>query len=89
MTDTQLAPAEELQAEPPHKNRLIVPSWMVMTIAAIAIGAWVGFSGFMLANDASEAERASIQKTAEAFAMMAFGYFLGSAAGSRNKEHGK
>lgn len=89
MTDTQLGPAEEMQGEPPAKNRLIVPSWMVMTIAAVAIGAWVGFSGFMLANGASEAERASIQKTAEAFAMMAFGYFLGSAAGSRNKEHGK
>lgn len=90
MTEPMLAPAEEAQAEGAHdKRRLTVPSWMVLTVASVAIGSWIGFSGFILGHDATEAERASILKMGEAFAAMAFGYFLGSAAGSRNKEHGK
>ena len=39
-------------------------------------------------HNPSEAERASIQKQAEAISMMAFGFFLGSSVGSRNRSAG-
>ena len=87
MTDPlEIAPAPEaVQADPVAPPSQHIPAWAVLTVALLAIGCWIGVCGWILCHTPSEAERASIQKQAEAISMMAFGFFLGSSVGSRNK----
>lgn len=65
-----------------------IPSWAVLSVALLAIFAWIAVCWWILSHNPSEAERASIQKQAEAISMMAFGFFLGSSVGSRNRSAG-
>jgi hypothetical protein len=54
-------------------------------VAGVAIISWAGVSAWVLMHSPTEAERSAIMKTAELFATMAFGYFLGSSVGSKQK----
>ncbi|WP_380873582.1 hypothetical protein ACFB49_42420 [Sphingomonas sp. DBB INV C78] len=64
-----------------------ISSRQIFAIAILAIGSWMIISGWILLTDASEAERAGIQKAAETIATAAFFFYLGSSASSRNKDH--
>lgn len=85
------APAKQLELdasailpEPPNPNH--IRPVHIVAVALIAIAAWVGVAAFLLLHGANEGERAAILKQAEAVSLLAFGYFLGSSAGSRNKD---
>jgi hypothetical protein len=56
-----------------------------LAFGLIAVLSWVGVSWWLLEHNPTEAERSAIQKTAEVFAAMAFGFFLGSSLGSKQK----
>jgi hypothetical protein len=68
------------------KPQPAISSHQVYFIALLAIGIWTAISVWMLNHSPSEAERAGIQKAAETIATAAFFYYLGSSAGSRNKD---
>jgi len=72
---------------PPPVNPQLVKPWHIMVVAALAIGCWIGFSVWVLMHDPSESERATIVDAAKTFATAGFFYYLGSSAGSRNKDH--
>jgi hypothetical protein len=77
----------EKSIDPTARNPNLISPTAVMSVALIAILAWMAVSGWILGNDPTEAERAAILKQAEAVSFMAFGFFLGSSASSRNKDH--
>lgn len=85
MTDRPLdLDASAIAPEPLNPNH--IRPWHIVAVALIAIAAWLGVAGWILVHGATEAERAAILKQAEAVSFLAFGYFLGSSAGSRNKD---
>lgn len=89
--DIMPAPAAQDAADPataPRATPTHIPSWAVLSVALLAIFAWIAVCGWILSHTPTEAERASIQKQAEAISMMAFGFFLGSSVGSRNRSAG-
>lgn len=80
----------ELQTEmliPERTNANMIKPWQIVAVAVIAIASWLGVSAWILVNGPTEAERAAILEVAKTFATLAFGFFLGSSAGSRNKDH--
>lgn len=87
MSDEQEVSVTERTTVQSGHNPNIVKPWHILLVSAIAILAWIGFSIWVLTHHATEAERASILKVAETFATAGFFYYLGSSAGSRNKEH--
>jgi hypothetical protein len=72
--------------EAQHQTVMRIKPWMIMMVALLGIACWAAVSGWIMVHEPTEAERASILNQAQAIAMMAFGYFLGSSAGSRNKD---
>jgi hypothetical protein len=58
----------------------------IFVIALLAIALWAAVSAWILGHAPSEGERAGIQNMAETIATAAFFYYLGSSAGSRNKD---
>lgn len=64
----------------------LIKPWNTLLMALIGVGSWVGFSIWVLCNNPTEAERASIREVAETFATAAFFFYIGSSVGSRNKE---
>lgn len=73
------------QVGPPHGQ--LIKAWHILLVAGTAIGTWILLSFWTMMHSPTEAERASILKVAETFATAGFFYYLGSSAGSRNKEH--
>lgn len=71
----------------PAKNPNLIKPWQIVAVALVAIASWLAISGWILLNEPTEAERSGILEVAKTFATLAFGYFLGSSAGSRNKDH--
>jgi hypothetical protein len=77
----------ESSIDPTARNPNMISPQAVMAVAIIAILAWLAIAGWILLDNPSEGERAAILKQAEAVSFMAFGFFLGSSASSRNKDH--
>lgn len=82
----ELGPAEELQMQPDKESKMLIRPWMIMLIALIAIGGLAAVSAWVLQNKPTEGERASIIEVWKTVGIAAFFYFLGSSAGSRNKD---
>ncbi len=88
MTDPlELPPAETIQAEPEQPSlALHIKPWMILTVALVAIAGLAAVSAWTLVHDPSEGERAAVLETWKSVGLAAFFYFLGSSAGSRNKD---
>lgn len=77
----------ESSIDPTSPNPHLIKPWHILAVSMIAISSWVGFSLWVMLNDPSESERATIVDAAKTFATAAFFYYIGSSAGSRNKDH--
>jgi hypothetical protein len=65
--------------------RRLLTSGAPLAFGLLAVLSWAGVSWWLLTHAPTEAERSAIQKTAEMFATMGFGFFLGSSLGSKQK----
>ena len=59
----------------------------VFVIALLAIAGWQGVAAWVLTHNPDPADRAAILQSAINIALLAFGFYLGSSASSRNKDH--
>ena len=73
--------AAEIALLPKRPGHIFQPPYSAWLCSPFSHGSRCWYIGY----NPSEAERASIQKQAEAISMMAFGFFLGSSVGSRNR----
>jgi hypothetical protein len=77
----------EKSIDPTSSNPNLIKPWHILAIAGIAIASWIGFAIWIMLHNPSESERATIVDAAQTFATAGFFYYLGSSAGSRNKDH--
>ena len=74
----------EDQEQRPHA--MLIKPWMIMTIAVMAIAGMASVSAWILLNSPTEGERSQVIEAWQTVGIAAFFYFLGSSAGSRNKD---
>lgn len=65
-----------------------VSSKQIFIVALTAIAGWLLIAGYILVNGPDPSDRAAILQSAINIATLAFGFYLGSSAGARNKGMG-
>lgn len=85
LADAPEAPVEEERAaaSPP----IGVSSRQIFAVALLAIVGWMLVAAWVLANSPDASDRAAILQSAINIATLAFGFYLGSSASARNKDH--
>lgn len=64
-----------------------ISSRQIFVIALLAICGWLGVAAWVLTQSPDASDRAAILQSAINIATLAFGFYLGSSASSRNKDH--
>jgi hypothetical protein len=64
-----------------------VSTRQIFTIALIILGIYAAYGAFLLYSGGDNSERAAFGQSAINLAMLAAGFYLGSSASSRNKDH--
>ncbi|WP_156680079.1 hypothetical protein [Sphingomonas profundi] len=75
--------AERAAASPP----IGISSRQIFVVALLAIAGWLAVSAWIITHSADASDRAAILQSAINIATTAFGFYLGSSASSRNKDH--
>lgn len=84
MSDAPETPEEMVAATTPPVG---VSSRQIFAIALLAIGGWLAVSAWIITHSVDASDRAAILQSAINIATTAFGFYLGSSASSRNKDH--
>lgn len=84
MTDDSETSVEAIVATTPPVG---VSSRQIFAIALLAIGGWLAVSAWIITHSVDASDRAAILQSAINIATTAFGFYLGSSASSRNKDH--
>jgi hypothetical protein len=88
MNDDPATPAENAAAEQAATTPPVgVSTRQIFIVACIILGIYAVYGGFLLVHGGDNSERAAFGQSAINLAMLAAGFYLGSSAGSRNKEH--
>lgn len=64
-----------------------VSSRQIFAVAILAIVGWMAVAAWVLINSPDASDRAAILQSAINIATLAFGFYLGSSASARNKDH--
>jgi hypothetical protein len=64
-----------------------VSSRQIFIVAMMAIGGWLTIGAWIITHSPDASDRAAILQSAINIATLAFGFYLGSSASSRNKDH--
>ncbi len=96
MTDEEIAerwrrggePSPEVKDEQAATSAPIgISSRQIFIIALLAVLGWQAVAAWMLTHSPDASDRAAILQSAINIATLAFGFYLGSSASSRNKDH--
>ncbi len=74
--------AEEAATSPP----IGVSSRQIFAVACVLLAIYAAYGGALMIQGGDRSERAAFGQSAINLAMLAAGFYLGSSAGSRNKE---